>query len=170
MPINGTDNYIDPEKKYSDSYSDKTFLDVVDDICKVYKKVLNKRKENNDFYTGFTLQEYNSNKDENDVSYFYILKIFGSWKKVVELLPIQNYHYNKNSVDDSIQKLYDILKNISSNLEKDMSKITVKDFDNYRNDHNDENIPGWRTFSRKIAGNDKWKSCVKEVVKYAETL
>ena len=170
MPINGTDNYIDPERKYSDSYSEKEFLDIIESICKTYKKVLKQREKDNNYYTGFTLQDYNSNRSSEDPSYFYILEVFGNWNSVLELLPISNYHYREDNLKNDIHSLYNILKAISVELGKDIGKIGVREFNDYRNNHSDDNIPGWRSFSKNIVGNTKWKSCVKEVERYEETL
>lgn len=170
MPINGTDNYIDPTKKYSDTYSDNTFLDIVETICRVYKKVLKQRKDNNDHYTGFSILDYRNNKEEDDVSDFYILKIFDSWNNVLDLLPIQEYHHRNNNINNDIKSLYNILKEISKISEKDIDKIGVNDFNNYRKTNKEKNIPGWRSFSKNIVGNNKWKECVKEVKRYEESL
>jgi len=175
MPISTTDDYLDPCVTYSNNYSDTEFEDIVESICRTYKKVLKDRLSRGDSYTGFSKIDYKDNRDpEKDVSLDYVVLVFGSWTNVTDMLPIKEYdHHNKfkNKTEKyTIENFYSIMTDISNNTQKSFDEIYVEDFDHYRKQHKKGEIPGWRSFSRKIVGNNKWKDCVAELKRYAETL
>lgn len=161
--IDGVDNILDDENFSQENYSSV----ITEAVVRAYAVVMSEREEKGNIYRGFSRKDYEKYRREQDPHYRSIERVLGSWTLVKNIIPVnkidskQKVPWEKYSLDNVYQLFSDIAKYNGVPI----SKITISNFDNYRDNHRHLEIPRWISYAHALGYGYRWKEMVRDTLK-----
>lgn len=146
-----------------------TEVEILEDLYSAYLKSRKDKNIKGRNITRFSARDYEKYKDDNSTSVYTILRRYGSWKNVVELIPDEVIHENKELINKEfhIKILLGVLTDMSNKYHiDDIRKIRVREYKKYQENYYSD-YPDWRTITYNIIGSYRWKEVLEEVYKYS---
>lgn len=160
MPVLGTDNYLNAVGD-TEKYNILSNEEIEESIFRAYAKLIVEREKKGDYYTGFTREDYEKYKRPSDPSRWKIENSVGNWDRVTSIIPMKIQKRRRNKWEEvSPGKFHQILSSISKESGKHISEITISDFNDFKMNHPEYDIKGWRCYTRSVIGEDKWKKSI----------
>lgn len=136
--------------------------EIINSVYKAYALALYERRKRGSSYKGFSRDDYDFYKKEDDPTSRQIVYYCGGWKNIQRILP-GDLVGKRDRIDLShitIENFYHILSSISEENDTLPSSITLKQFNEYRDEN--PSVHSWLTYAKHLHCKN-WKELVNYV-------
>lgn len=160
MSIHDVNNFLSLSSRGQEELSDS----IVRNLYMAYARCKVEREKNGDTYKGFSRKDYNKYKTDDALSSSVLESTIAPWSTICSLIPGIDVGSRDKFGSSAVSKkrMFKILRKIA--LSNDISPYNVsrRQFEKYRSESSD-NIPEWRSFTRRISNSNEWTKTVQEV-------
>lgn len=167
----GVDDVVSTIKGQEDNGS-CSVQDAIHAVIYTYALVMLERKKAGNSYKGLSRKDYQKHKQEGFPNYWVVSQLIGGWSQVNSILP----HVPQGVVDQRRGKaskatprdFYEALLTVGDHYGIPASKVTMRQFSEYRAGHPESGVLDWKTYAKCITGRQHWGEAKKKAMKVGD--